>query len=95
MKEKELRELATCAACKRKIGETDYPFFYKVKVSRFGLDKGAMDRQAGLEMMVGSVEIAQVMGPNEDLAQEVMKEKTIMICEDCSCNKIILASLVL
>lgn len=96
MKEKELRELATCAACKRKIGATGIPFFYKVKVSRFGLDAAAMERQSGLEMMMGGcVDLAQALSPNEDLAQEVMEEKTFMICEGCSTERIVLAQLVL
>lgn len=85
MKERELRERADCALCGRKIGQASFPTFYVFKVSRFMLDFGAMKRQAGLEQFFdGHVALAQAMGPNEDLATEIMSEQTLTVCEDCS-----------
>lgn len=86
MKERELRELATCFICRKRIGEA-HPLgiFYKLTVERFMIDVAALRRQAGLEaMMNGSVAIAQALGPDEDLAKQIMKPTTISICETCA-----------
>ena len=85
MKERELREACICCLCCKKIGETGLPIFYRVRIERHGLDAHAVRRQAGLEMMLGGhVAIAQAMGPNEDMTQELMEPKTVTICEMCS-----------
>jgi hypothetical protein len=90
MKEEELRRLATCAVCGKKLGASikehrNLPIFWKVTAQRFLFDDGAMRRQAGLEMMVGHVGLAQALSPNEDLAQP-MDEKPIVfsVCDHCA-----------
>jgi hypothetical protein len=49
------------------------PIFYRVTVEQCGLDRDAISRQAGLEMMLGSPVLASVMGPNEDVANILSK----------------------
>lgn len=92
MKEKELRDYATCGVCGQKIGHTGLPFFYRVTVERFGIDMQAVKRQSGLEMMIGS-SLAAVMGPDETLAKPIMKPVKFSVCENCSCEQVILAAL--
>lgn len=84
MKEKELRELATCSACNKPIGHTKLPLFWRVTVERFGLDHGALQRQQGLAMHMGNAALAAVMGPNEDLAKPVMEPVVLSLCETCA-----------
>ena len=85
LKEKELRALATCANCRRKIGQTELPIFYVVTIERHGLDSRAINRQQGLAMMLGNNGlIANIMGPDEDMTVRLMEPRRIMICEDCS-----------
>jgi hypothetical protein len=90
MKEKELRALATCKACGKKLGSSfldnrTLPLFWKVTVERFMLDDAALRRQAGLEMMLdGHVDLAQTLSPNEDLAKRVSGPTTICLCEHCA-----------
>lgn len=85
MKRKELVEQhAECDVCRRKIGQTEVPLFYKVTVERFGLDARAIQRHTGLEMMLQSPALAAVMGPDEDLAMQLMEPTVVTVCETCS-----------
>jgi hypothetical protein len=66
MKEKELREAATCIICGKPFGHTGLPLFWRVTIQRFGVDMGAVKRQTGLTMMLGgNALLASVMGPDE------------------------------
>jgi hypothetical protein len=85
MKERELRAHATCSICKKKIGHSGVPLFYRLTVEQFGVKLDAVRRQAGLEMMLGGhVAIAQAMGPDEDMAMPVMEKLVLVVCEPCS-----------
>ena len=44
MKEAELRASAECSVCHKKIGHTKLPFFYRVKIERFGIKHDALMR---------------------------------------------------
>lgn len=85
MKEKELRERATCAVCGERIGASMIPAFFVIRAQRYIVDMRAVQRQSGLEsVMGGAVALAQVMGPNENLANPVGPEFSITICADCN-----------
>lgn len=85
MKEKELRAHATCSLCRKKIGESDLPLFYRLTIERFGVKLDAVRRQAGLEMLLnGHVGLAQIMGPDEEMAMPLMEKLTLVVCETCS-----------
>src|SRR3972149_1012103 len=84
MKEKELRKRAICGICKRKVLELRIPLFYVVEIQRFGIDLNVVHRQAGLEQFIGNPLIAQVMGPDEDMATEFTEKETITVCESCA-----------
>ena len=56
----------------RKLG-SDGPVFYRVTIETCCLDPMAIQRQAGLEMMLGSAALAAAMGPNEDVAKVMGK----------------------
>lgn len=73
MKERELREHATCSLCRQKI-------------ERFGLDLAAAQRQHGLGLMLGGP-LAMVMGPDEDLATPMMEPLTLTVCETCASER--------
>ncbi len=84
MKEAELREVSTCSLCNKKIGASGMPFFWRVRVERYGLKMDALSRQQGLGMMLGGHGLlAQVMGPDEDIAEKISSIE-ITVCEDCS-----------
>lgn len=83
MREKELRESANCQFCGQPFGHTGLPFFWRVKLTRYGVDLDAIKRQSGLEMFLGSPELAGVMGPDEEMAKAII-EKEVTICEECA-----------
>ena len=88
MKEKELRSKSTCAVCGNKILACGIPLFYTLELRRHAIDMAALNRKAGLEMMLNSPALASVMGPDEDMASEVISPVTITVCEACNCSNI-------
>jgi len=87
MKEEELRKIAKCAMCGKGIGHTKLPLFWRVRIERYGLKMDALQRQQGLEMFLGGhVTLAQVMGPNEDMAEKISGVE-ITLCETCASGK--------
>lgn len=86
MKEAELRKHATCSLCRKPIGHTRLPLFWKVTVERFGIDLLAVQRQQGLGLMIGAP-LAAVMGPDETMARPVMEPKVLTVCETCACER--------
>lgn len=83
MKEAELRKHCDCSICGKKIMHAGLPLFWRVTVERFGVDTGAVRRQAGLAMMLGSPALASVMGSDEEMARPVMDPKVLTVCEVC------------
>ena len=88
MKEQELRQAAVCGLCHRKVLESGIPLFYRIRIERHGINLGAVQRQAGLEMQLGnSVRLAQVMGPDEEMTRPMMEPIEFTVCEECSTNQ--------
>ena len=88
MKEKELREIAMCGLCGKKIGKSGFLGFYRMRIQQYMLDPSALQRQYGLEMMLGGNSmIAQVMGMDEDMAK-MMYENEITVCFSCQDKEI-------
>jgi hypothetical protein len=85
MKEKELREVAECAVCGKKIGDCGLPMFFRVRIQQYIVDGRALQRQAGLGMMIGP-QLAMVMGADEDLATMLL-EREITVCCACAMEK--------
>jgi len=80
MKHKDLRP---CANCGKGVMHAGNPIFYRVKVETFGVDCNAVQRQAGLEMMLGGhAGLANVMGPDDDMASLVC-ENIRIFCSSC------------
>ncbi len=96
MKRAELLQHTTCSACRRKLGESGLPLFWRLKVERFGIDVLAVQRADGLAAFIGSAEIAAAMGPDEDLAVPLLDEPvTITLCEACAMEPVHVAVLAL
>lgn len=61
--------------------------FYRVRVQTFILDMPAIQRQDGLENMLGGhALIAQIMGPDEDIAI-IADEKEMLVCAPCMMHR--------
>lgn len=84
MKEKELREHATCSKCKKSISHTGLPLFWTADFERHGILIDAVKRQDGLTAMLGgNAMLAHAMGTDEEMTQ-LMDSKSITLCETCA-----------
>jgi hypothetical protein len=88
MKQAELLKHTTCDLCRKKVGETGLPLFWRVTVERFGIDLAAVRRQDGLAQFMGNTVLAAVMGPDEDMAKPLMDPKVLTVCERCAMEKL-------
>jgi hypothetical protein len=94
MRQMELREHAECSLCKRPVGHTGLPLFWRVRIDRFGIDFGAMRRYAGfIALLGGHAGLAHAMGPDEELAKPMMDTVTLTICEECVMGEHCIAAL--
>ena len=93
MKEKELRKHLNCSNCRKPIGHTGLPFFWTATINRYGIDMRAVKAQDGLSAFLGNAYLAQVMGPDQDMAKKVADEITITLCEDCAIKRVVFAEL--
>jgi hypothetical protein len=84
MKEKELRECADCALCKKPFGHTGLPLFWRVTIERHVVDLQAVGRQSALAQFMGSPLIAMHMGDDRDMTKTMMEPEKFTICENCA-----------
>lgn len=78
-------DIKKCAICDLGMMHSGAPLFYIMTIQHYMMDLGAVQRQHGLEMFMGeAAPLAQIMGPNEDLAKPLSKEIKIWVCQDCA-----------
>jgi hypothetical protein len=83
-------DIRNCAACDRGLMHAGNPLgmFWRLRFDRLMIDRNAVSRQHGLELMMGgAAPLAHVMGPQEDMAQPVGGPYDAMICEECVLSK--------
>jgi hypothetical protein len=62
-----------------------HPLFLRISIERFGIDAKAVQRAHGMELMMGgNALLANVMGPDEDLATKIDGRKDMLICIKCA-----------
>lgn len=76
-------DMKPCALCKKGVAHDANILFWRLRFDRLGLDLSAVQAQRGLELMLGSAEIANVMGPNRDIAKVIDGPHEVMVCEPC------------
>lgn len=81
------REIQKCRICERGVMHSGQITFYRVTVEQHVVDLGAVQRLNGLEQVVGSPLLANVMGPNEDLSQPLDRPSTFLLCSECACTR--------
>lgn len=82
MKLDQLQKLGNCIVRGKKQLEGNIPLFYCVTISRAGFDVGAVQRAAGLEMMMGP--LASVFSPDQDLAKVIDGPHDVFVHETCA-----------
>lgn len=87
MREKQLRDAADCCLCRKPIGNSGLPLFFRVHIERHGVNAGAIQRQTGLAMMLGgNAALAMVMGADEAMTT-VLDSKSVTVCETCALER--------
>ena len=88
LKERDLRALATCGVCGKKVGHTGIPLLYRVTIEQYVIDLAAVSRQTGLAMMLGgNGTLAAAMGPDEDMAKRIEDATVFAVCSECAATK--------
>lgn len=82
MKQKDFKP---CCVCHKGVMHTGFPLFLRMKVERFGIDRKAVQRAHGMELMLGgNAYLANIMGPDEYLATIVDQSEDLLVCNDCA-----------
>lgn len=76
-------ELQPCAICGKGVCHAGDPCCMRLDVTRMVTNVGAVQRQTGLEMMLGNAALAAVMGTDEDMLVALGKPVTLLICDKC------------
>ena len=85
-------DITNCVVCEKGLMHDGNLQFYRVKISSYIADARAIQQQAGLEQMMGDPTLAQIMGPDKDLAKEVYSHEAL-ICFDCAAESRVLSLL--
>lgn len=86
-------EIKACAQCGKGVMHTGLPLFWTVTIRRYGVDLNAVRRAVGLEMFMGSPQLAAVMGPDEDIAKPIGDCVSLLLCESCAVESYPIAAL--
>jgi len=79
------KDFKPCARCGKGVAHTGLPLFWRVTVERMGIDGKAVERQHGLELMLGGhAMLAHVMGPDDDLGLPIGPPSVGLLCEKCA-----------
>lgn len=84
-------DIQPCARCGRGIAHAG-PVFYRVAVEQMVIDAVAVQREAGLEAMVGNAAIAAALSPNADFAH-VFRHREVLLCGACGIDPTVIAVL--
>ena len=80
-------QIKPCVLCGKGVAHDRCITFYRVRLTRLGISLRAVQAQTGLEMMLGHAGLAQIMGPDEDLAVEIGDEQEALVCDTCALTK--------
>jgi hypothetical protein len=81
-------EIKPCAICAKGVAHDGNILFWRIRMERAGLHMPAIERQHGLELMLGSAPLARVMGTDSDIAKVIDGPHDVWICEPCIIEKL-------
>lgn len=77
------KDITPCLVCGEGIAKAG-PIFYRVGIEQMALDTNAIQREHGLEqMMGGNVAIAMALSPDPDLGVSLTEPTRGLVCMDC------------
>lgn len=78
------KDFKPCVMCGKGVMHSGSPLFLRINVERFGIDRRAVERAHGMELIIGNPTLANIMGPDEDLAKEIDSQKDMLLCHPCA-----------
>ena len=82
-----------CKLCGKPLMHTRLPLCWEVSMQRIGFDLKAIERETGFQMMMGSAQLAEAMGRNEDIGKPIGDTVKSYVCESCMMEPHVLAQL--
>jgi hypothetical protein len=79
-------DIKPCAVCGHGIAHNQNLMSYRVTIEHHLLNSRNVQETAGLEMMMGNVALATVMGPDLPITARV-STRTVLLCQDCAHRK--------
>jgi hypothetical protein len=76
------RDFKPCLACGKGVMHAGSISFYRVRIEHCVVNTREVEKAAGMEMLMGNPQLANVMGPDADLAK-VMSADGGLLCQDC------------
>lgn len=86
-------EIKPCCRCGKGVMHTGLPLLWQLTIQRMQIDVGAVRRQHGLEMMLGSPLLAFHMGPQENMVKPLLEAHTVWLCEACATEWVNIAAI--
>ena len=81
-------DIQHCAVCSKGVMHTGMPLFYQLEIATMGINLDAVQRQHGLEMMMGrAAAVAYHMGPQEPMAEAMGDPTVLHICHQCAMDE--------
>lgn len=87
------REFEKCIVCGKGVAHDGSLCFYRLKIEHMVLNVSAINRQHGLELMLGAAApLAVHLGADEDLARPA-SDCTVLLCFDCAFENQVIAAI--
>ncbi len=83
-------ELTKCIICDKGVAHDRSPMFFTMRIERYVLNLRAIQEQHGLEQMLGNPTLANVMGPDRNIATRIERKKAKIVCLACATDKSII-----
>ena len=79
------KDFKSCHLCRKGVMHAGHPLFLQISVDRLGVDWNAVRRTHGIELMMsGNALLANIMGPNKDIAKVIDGNHDLLICMECA-----------
>jgi len=78
------RDFKPCCLCGKGVMHAGHVLFLRLSIERLGIRADRVQRAYGMELLMGgNALLANVMGPDEDLAEVIDSQQNLLVCGSC------------
>lgn len=78
-------DIEPCVMCGEGVAHSNQIQFYRVTIESHVLDARAIQRETGLEMMLGHPAVAAVLSPDSHFSATLIDgNPTVLVCQECA-----------